>query len=617
MRESMALCGKHPEAEMHSYENPGQPGRVGRWQALGFFALAGALFAGPLNECAFASDGLSPVAAETPISATTTGFMPFTAGVTKGGDAYINIAIDLGRMPPGLSPGLTLSHVGRGELERHTRHEATDALGYGWFIDGTSKISWCAKDARPRPRDLKLDGSDPLCVANRRMVLAHGEHLQPGAEYRTLLERFERVVVRGGPDLTDIWFELFRPDGLVAEYGRTSDARHLAPSASDREGSPDGAIPIAWSVNRLTDEMGSEMRIEYFDDDSGAGYLNRVTYGYGQAGEVRMRYAPRSDVSTVTVGNYSHTHRLRLHRIEAYVQGKKTREYRLESERSESGWERLSRIQLCLFVGDGFASCLAPIVLDWFQPPVALPHIQTVVAGVASPAQTVQYTYGMLSAEGSHDFTFAAEESPFGAFTPTADVLPGPVGTDGFSKAVVTDFVQTGSDGPRTHTRYGYQGRFWRSANNWGAVGFAATRQTDPTTGTRIYTQYRLDFPHYGRPSAFIVYDGPYRPDAEPLRQSFVNYSTKPITHGSARVLLPYPMTNTEFVYENRRLRGVLQETVEEVTVSDSGIDKRALLIEAGSRATPIPSGTWGATRFRLEAVFQSHRREEPPTSSY
>ena len=353
MRESMALCGKHPEAEMHSYENPGQPGRVGRWQALGFFALAGALFAGPLNECAFASDGLSPVAAETPISATTTGFMPFTAGVTKGGDAYINIAIDLGRMPPGLSPGLTLSHVGRGELERHTRHEATDALGYGWFIDGTSKISWCAKDARPRPRDLKLDGSDPLCVANRRMVLAHGEHLQPGAEYRTLLERFERVVVRGGPDLTDIWFELFRPDGLVAEYGRTSDARHLAPSASDREGSPDGAIPIAWSVNRLTDEMGSEMRIEYFDDDSGAGYLNRVTYGYGQAGEVRMRYAPRSDVSTVTVGNYSHTHRLRLHRIEAYVQGKKTREYRLESERSESGWERLSRIQLCLFVGDG------------------------------------------------------------------------------------------------------------------------------------------------------------------------------------------------------------------------------------------------------------------------
>ena len=96
-----------------------------------------------------------------------------------------------------------------------------------------------------------------------------------------------------------------------------------------------------------------------------------------------------------------------------------------------------------------------------------------------------------------------------------------------------------------------------------------------------------------------------------------MNYSTKPITHGSARVLLPYPMTNTEFVYENRRLRGVLQKTVEEVTVSDSGIDKRALLLEAGARATPIPSGTWGATRFRLEAVFQSHRREEPPTSSY
>ena len=567
------------------------------------------------NERTLASDLPSPLAAESPISATTTAFMPFRAGVTKGGDAYVNIPVNLGRMPSGLNPGLTLNYLGRGDLARHTRHEAADSLGYGWFVGGTSKISWCPKDAKPRSPELKLDGSDPLCVANRRMVLARGEHLQPGAEYRTLLERFERVVVRGGPGLTEIWFELNRPDGLVVEFGRTSDARHLVSTDPDGGGRDD--IPMAWSFNRFADERGDEVRAEYFEDETaGTWELKRLVFGFGQC-EVRMRYAPRGDVSTASLGNYRSTRRLRLHRIEAYVNGKKMREYRLESERTPSGWERLTRIQLCLFVGDGVASCLAPIVVGWIEPRVDLPSVKTIVDRVASPAQTVQFSYGMLSADGPHDFLFGADESPFGAFSPSPHVRPDAVGEDGFSKAVVTDFVQTGSDAAPVHQRYGYQGRFWHSSNNWGAVGFAAIRKTDVASGLTTYTQYRLDFPHYGRPSAVIVYDGPFHEDAQPLERSFVAYDAQPITHGMARVLRPYALSNTKFFSENGVLRGVLQETVEEATLSERGIETVTLLSEWGTSATPVPSDTWGATRFRLDDVLQSRRREETPGSSY
>ena len=217
---------------------------TGRPPLLAYLGLA-LVLASPSHEPAYASDSLSPLTAESAISATTTGFMPFTAGVTKGGDAYVDVTVDLGQTPPGLNPGLMLRYLGRGDVDRHTRHEATDTLGYGWFLDGTSKVSWCTKGEQHRSPELKLDGSDPLCLANRLMVLAHGEHLQPGAEYRTLLERFERVVVRGGPGLTEIWFELIRPDGFVVEYGRTADARHLVQSL-DEGGPRGGAIPIAY-----------------------------------------------------------------------------------------------------------------------------------------------------------------------------------------------------------------------------------------------------------------------------------------------------------------------------------------------------------------------------------
>jgi len=96
-----------------------------------------------------------------------------------------------------------------------------------------------------------------------------------------------------------------------------------------------------------------------------------------------------------------------------------------------------------------------------------------------------------------------------------------------------------------------------------------------------------------------------------------VAYDAQPITHGMARVLRPYALSNTKFFSENGVLRGVLQETVEEATLSERGIETVTLLSEWGTSATPVPSDTWGATRFRLDDVLQSRRREETPGSSY
>ena len=477
------------------------------------------------------------------------------------------------------------------------------------------------KGERAGQRHLNLDASDPLCIANRRLVLAHGKHLRPGAEYRTLLERFERVVVKGGPALSDIWFELLRPDGLIAEYGRTSDSRLRLEAPKGDELAHAGnsvPVPLAWSLNRLANPRveGDEVRFEYYEDENaGVRQLKRAVFGRGDSVEVRFRYAMRSDVSTMVVGKYELTERLRLHRVEILVEGELAREYRLESERTETGWERLRRIQLCFATRSDRTTCLTPIAIDWNEPPVELPHLRTLVARVGSPqGPTTSFNYGMHNAREGADFTFGAEESPFGAVTPTADVRESRVSSKGYVKAVVTDLVTT-SDGETEHVRYGYQGPFWESQNNWGTVGFAASSSTDLTTGQTTYTQYRLDFPHFGQASAQVVYDSYFLPGLKPLAESFALHDALAVVHGDARVILPYVKTATiPTIHEGQRV--VLQSSVEELNLSDTGIESVTRRYEAATSATPIRSEIWGATEYRLDNVFESQVQEEAPSGT-
>lgn len=607
---------------MNATEEGTSAGYRTRYRLSATLALAGSLSLGAPGEWLHASSDLPAVAPETPINETGASYLPYDTGVTKGGDAYVTVPIDPGPRPPGLSPGLQIRYLGGRERNRHHLQEPRDSLGYGWFVGGVSHVGWCMKGERAGQRRLKVDASDPLCVANRRLVLARDKHLRPGAEYRTLLERFERVVVRGGPALSDIWFELLRPDGLIAEYGRTPDSRLLLQATKGDESaqaSNDLRIPFAWSLNRLANPRaeGDEVRFEYYEDEkAGIRRLKRTVFGRGDSVEMRFRYATRRDVSTVVVGKYELTERLRLHRVEILVGGEMTREYRLESERTETGWQRLRRIQLCFASRNDRTPCLTPLVIDWIDPPVELPYVRTLLARVESPhGTTTSFNYGMHNAREGADFVFGGDESPFGASAPTADVRESRVSPKGYVKAVVTDFVATTDEEKTEHVRYGYQGPFWESVNNWGTVGFTASSMTDVTTGQTTYTQYRLDFPYFGQPSAQVVYDSYFRPGLKPLAESFALHDAHTIEHGNARVVLPYVKTATvPTMHEGQRV--VLQSTVEELSLSDTAIESVTRRYEVGTSATPIRSETWGATEYRLNDVFDSHVQEEVPNDA-
>ena len=211
---------------------------------------------------------------------TTPGTVPYGTGVTKGGDAYVNIPVSTVAGVNGLAPALSVDYSdGRGR-QRAAEDAPGDLLGYGWRVGGFSAIRRCVRDTADGD-GISLDGTDRLCIDGERLVLVGGDHLRPGAAYRTLRESYARIAVRGTAAAP--WFEVQLPDGGVREYGRTDDAR-LDFATLVVDGHVAAEAPLLWSVNRETDAFGNTMTYEYvnafasfsFGDATASSLLGRV-----------------------------------------------------------------------------------------------------------------------------------------------------------------------------------------------------------------------------------------------------------------------------------------------------------------------------------------------------
>ena len=167
-------------------------------------------------------------------------------------------------------------------------------------------------------------------------------------------------------------------------------------------------------------------------------------------------------------------------------------------------------------------------------------------------------------------------------------------------KTVVTEVSRQNGIGGTHRTSYAYQGRGWKSTRNWGFLGFYATRETDEASGVSTYTQYRLDFPHFGSPAAVVVSDGKHGASgSEVLSKQYFAYGNLSITHGSgssaATTRLPYPSAATSLVYEGGTELGALQSSTDAPTVTGTAVSRSVETMRAGNSATAGTAGSvWG-----------------------
>ena len=528
-------------------------------------------------------------------TATAAGGMPYGTGVTKGGDAYVNIPVAVVPGVNGLQPALSIDYSDGRERQRADEEAPGDILGYGWRIGGLSAIRRCVRNTADAD-GISLDATDGLCIDGEPLVRTTGIHLRPGANYRTLRESHARITVKG--TVASPWFEVALPDGRVREYGNTGDSELRFPRPAS------ASVPLLWSINKETDAFGNEMAFEYRETESlGARHPKRIVYGDGGDAEVVFEYTGRGDVETAAVGGGTQRQWLRLHRLTVRLDGVSVREYRLESERTTQGWLRLAKVQLYGWrdAGSGTKECLEPLSVTWENPTATLPHMKTCVASVDDPlGRTTSFTRGVLTPAGSHDFLFTAtEQGLFGAGTAPANAAALAANAAGNVKSLVTAVSRDNGVGGTHETTYAYQGRGWRSTRNWGFLGFHATRETDGASGVSTYTQYRLDFPHFGSPAAVVVSKGRHgSTGAEVLSKRHFAYGSKAVTHdtgtSAASTYLPYT-TETALVYEGGTQLGAVQTAESAPTVTGTAVSGTVRTTTAGHSATAGSAGTvWG-----------------------
>jgi len=276
-----------------------------------------------------------------------------TAGsfsVATSGDAVYSIPIQTPPNPSGLEPELSIvykSSIGNGPL------------GVGWTIGGLSAVTRCPATIE---RDgfagaVSFDADDRFCLDGQRLIEV-GTY-DGGTEYRTEHESWSRIVAYGSQGYGPEYFKVWTKSGQLMEYGFNSDSRIEAVSAQ-------GNVPLlsvkVWGLDSITSLDGSEITIEYFEDQLNGDYRPTAINYSGRSVLFEVEPAPRPDVIETYVGGTINSTTQRLKHIKTFVGNELVRDYILDYVVSSStGRSRLSTVTEC--TGDN--ECTPPTVFDY------------------------------------------------------------------------------------------------------------------------------------------------------------------------------------------------------------------------------------------------------------
>ena len=210
-----------------------------------------------------------------------------TPSVTSNGTAIYEIPLDLPPGTNGLTPSLSL---------RYSHTQGSGLFGVGWSLTGLSGINRCnktwAQDGAPKGATLAV--ADAYCLDGNRLNLTSGTYGTSGSTYRTEVESYARVeAVSTAGNGPESWL-VRRKDGLIYEYGNTTDSRIESVGSSTVR---------LWALNRIRDRVGNTIDILYDEDTTNGSFKpDRILY----TGNSTLGTTPATEVDfvyeTVPVG---------------------------------------------------------------------------------------------------------------------------------------------------------------------------------------------------------------------------------------------------------------------------------------------------------------------------
>jgi len=282
-------------------------------------------------------------------------FLSGDFSVSESGSASYSIPIQVSPGTGGMSPKLSINYDSRG---------ANGMLGVGWSLSGFSGISRCARTIAQDGswQGVNYSSTDKFCIDGERLIATSGTYGADGTEYRTETESFTKVVSYGTAGTGPERFKAWSKDGLIREYGFTTDSRVEAQGKTSVR---------VYALNKVMDTKGNYMTYTYEEDNATGDFRPaRINYvGNANASptldpyaSVRFTYADRTDNGGTYAGGSIIRVMKRLTNAKVYMGETVIKDYQIEYAYGGSqSSSRVTAIKEC----DGTGGCLLPTTTTW------------------------------------------------------------------------------------------------------------------------------------------------------------------------------------------------------------------------------------------------------------
>lgn len=248
------------------------------------------------------------------------------ADVSETGAATYSMPVYTPQGIMGMQPNVSLVY---------NSQSGSGVLGMGWGISGLSVISRIPKSIFS---DKEVGGvsflssTDRYALDGNRLLALTGLYGAENTTYETEIKTFSKIESFGkisfdGNNGTQIssgpeWFKVTTKEGLVIEYGKTTNAR-VVPGT--------GSVPYAWLINRVTDPNGNYMTYSY-KQRNGETVIEAIEYtGNGSSApsnKILFYYEIKQDIKTSYISGRVAESAMLLRKIKVTTEGVLVRSYK-------------------------------------------------------------------------------------------------------------------------------------------------------------------------------------------------------------------------------------------------------------------------------------------------
>jgi Salmonella virulence plasmid 65kDa B protein len=294
------------------------------------------------------------------------GHQPVTSlkgSLSVGGDgsSSYTMPIDIPKGTAGMEPKISLNYSSSG---------GNGIAGLGWSIGGLQSITrgtaTAAKDGFAGT--MNFDTNDRFFFNGERLVCVAGNYGEQNSEYRTEIDSFARITLKGGnQNSSAAWWQVETKAGLIIELGNTSDSKVSVPTVN---------APITWDVSKVSDTVGNYYLVKWTDtraaDNSTLDNrrLDKISYTGTTSSapycDIAFQYETRPDTSfAYTPKGLKMTNTLRLKSVAVKTDSLVNHSYVLNYERSNQSSRSLLKY---VFKQQPDGSTTNPTVFDWAGP---------------------------------------------------------------------------------------------------------------------------------------------------------------------------------------------------------------------------------------------------------